>query len=287
LKGFKPEGTAGIFMKFNRVDDTRVECIISEEDLEEYGIGLQDLLTKKKEAMDFLRDIVEKAEEEVDYKPMDGLVMPMQVTVTPDKCISITLSEDPDGTIQDLLEKLTHDAGIHFPKNFLEELGDAPEQERIERINQYLQHIHEVEDEKQNIANKAFSDKKIERRNNNERLSQIREKKRKRKSFALDRLESTGFVFAFANMADIIKFAHMVKGRIKMQTSLYKNPKNDLYYLHFEKGTDSVAHFASVFTMVYEFGTYVTSNPIYIANVEESYETIIKSKAVDTLRSFK
>jgi len=274
-------------MKFNRVDDTRVECIISEEDLEEYGIGLQDLLTKKKEAMDFLRDIVEKAEEEVDYKPMDGLVMPMQVTVTPDKCISITLSEDPDGTIQDLLEKLTHDAGIHFPKNFLEELGDAPEQERIERINQYLQHIHEVEDEKQNIANKAFSDKKIERRNNNERLSQIREKKRKRKSFALDRLESTGFVFAFANMADIIKFAHMVKGRIKMQTSLYKNPKNDLYYLHFEKGTDSVAHFASVFTMVYEFGTYVTSNPIYIANVEESYETIIKSKAVDTLRSFK
>lgn len=274
-------------MKFNRVDDTRVECIISEEDLEEYGIGLQDLLTKKKEAMDFLRDIVEKAEEEVDYKPMDGLVMPMQVTVTPDKCISITLSEDPDGTIQDLLEKLTHDAGIHFPKNFLEELGDAPEQERIERINQYLQHIHEVEDEKQNIAKKAYSDKKIERRNNNERLSQIREKKRKRKSFALDRLESAGFVFAFANMADIIKFAHMVKGRIKMQTSLYKNPKNDLYYLHFEKGTDSVAHFASVFTMVYEFGTYVTSNPIYIANVEESYETIIKSNAVDTLRSFK
>ena len=51
-------------MKFNRVDDTRVECIISEEDLEEYGIGLQDLLTKKKEAMDFLREIIEKAEEE-------------------------------------------------------------------------------------------------------------------------------------------------------------------------------------------------------------------------------
>lgn len=278
-------------MKFNRVDDTRVECIISEEDLEEYGIGLQDLLTKKKEAMDFLREIIEKAEEEVDYKPMEGVVMPMQVTVTPDNRISITLSEDPDGTIQDLLEKLTHDAGIQFPKNFLEELGDAPEQERIDRINQYLQHIHEVENEKQEIMRSAFPDKKgakkgLDRKNNNERLSQIRDSKRKRKSFALDRLESTGFVFSFANMSDIIRFAHMVTGRLRMQTSLYKNPKDDLYYLHFEKGSDSVAHFASVFTTAYEFGNFVTSSPIYIANVEESYEAIIKTKAVDTLRSF-
>lgn len=285
-------------MKFNRVDDTRVECIISEEDLEEYGIDLQDLLTKKKEAMDFLREIIEKAEEEVDYKPMDGLIMPMQVTVTPDKRISITLSEDPDGTIQDLLEKLTHDAGIQFPKEFLEEIGDAPEQERIERINQYLQHIHEVENEKHDIVNGTYSDNKSERKNeknikkgklsknNNERLSHIREVGRKRKSFALNRLEATGFVFSFTNMADIIRFAHMITGRIRMKTSLYKNPKNDLYYLHFEKGTDSVAHFASVFTMVYEFGTFVTSNPIYISNVEESYDVIIKTKAIDTLRGF-
>ncbi|SHI15177.1 adapter protein MecA 1/2 [Butyrivibrio fibrisolvens DSM 3071] len=278
-------------MKFNRVDDTRVECIISEEDLEEYGIGLQDLLTKKKEAMDFLREIIEKAEEEVDYKPMEGTCMPMQVTVTPDNRISITLSEDPDGTIQDLLEKLTHDAGIQFPKNFLEELGDAPEQERIERINQYLQHIHEVETEKHDIIKNTYPGKHnagngLNKKNNSERLSQIRDSKRKRKSFALDRLESTGFVFSFTNMADIIRFAHMVTGRIKMQTSLYKNPKDDLYYLHFEKGTDSVAHFASVFTTAYEFGNFVTSSPIYIANVEESYEAIIKTKAVDTLRSF-
>ncbi|SEP91209.1 MULTISPECIES: adaptor protein MecA [Butyrivibrio] len=273
-------------MKFNRVDDTRVECIISEEDLEEYGIGLQDLLTKKKEAMDFLREIIEKAEEEVDFKPIDGAMMPMQVTVTPDKRISITLSEDPDGTIQDLLEKLTKDAGIRFPKNFLEELGDAPEPERIERINEYLQHLHEVNDEKNDIINNTYSKKGSDIKNAGGRLSQIREGKRKRNSFALGRLESTGFVFSFKNMADVIRFSHLIKGRIRMQTSLYKNLKDDLYYMHFEKGTDSVVHFASVFTMAYEFGTYITSSPIYIANVEESYEVIIKTKAVDTLRNF-
>ena len=272
-------------MKFNRVDDTRVECIISEEDLEEYGIELQDLLTKKKEAMDFLRQIIEKAEEEVDYKPMDGVIMPMQVTVTSDKTISITLSEDPDGTIQELLEKITKDAGIHFPRNFLEEIGDAPEQERVERINQYLQHLHDVEDEKSDILDKGYPIR-LNKKDSGKRLSKIGENRR-RKAFALGRLESTGFVFSFTNMSDIIKFSQIIKGRIKMKTSLYKNSRENIYYLHFAKGTDNVEHFASVFTMVYEFGNFVTSNPIYIANMEENYDVIIKSKAVDTLRSFK
>ena len=67
--------------------------------------------------------------------------------------------------------------------------------ERIERINEYLQQLNEVNDEKNDIINNTYSKKGSDIKNAGGRLSQIREGKRKRNSFALGRLESTGFVF--------------------------------------------------------------------------------------------
>ena len=79
-------------MEFKRINKDTVTCIITEDDMDEQGIKLEDLFEKKKEAMDFLHDVMKKAEEEVDYKPT-GSFMPMQITVLPDHSISLTLSK--------------------------------------------------------------------------------------------------------------------------------------------------------------------------------------------------
>ena len=70
-------------MEFKRINKDTVTCIITEDDMFEQGIKLEDLFEKKKEAMDFLHEVMKKAEEEVDYKPT-GAFMPMQITVLPD-----------------------------------------------------------------------------------------------------------------------------------------------------------------------------------------------------------
>ena len=66
-------------MEFKRINKDTVTCIITEDDMFEQGIKLEDLFEKKKEAMDFLHEVMKKAEEEVDYKPT-GSFMPMQIT---------------------------------------------------------------------------------------------------------------------------------------------------------------------------------------------------------------
>ena len=73
------------------VIDARENHHATEDDMDEQGIKLEDLFEKKKEALDFLQDVMKKAEEEGDYKPT-GSFMPMQITVLPDHSISLTLS---------------------------------------------------------------------------------------------------------------------------------------------------------------------------------------------------
>ena len=97
-------------MEFKRIDKDTVNCIITEDDMFEQGIKLEDLFEKKKEAMDFLHEVMKKAEEEVDYKPT-GSFMPLQITVLPDHSVSLTLSENASASFSEILKNLT-DKGV-------------------------------------------------------------------------------------------------------------------------------------------------------------------------------
>ena len=127
-------------MKFIRVNKDTVNCIITEDDLDEQGIRLEDLFERKKEAMDFLHEVVERATQEVDYKP-SGSYTPMQISILPDHTISLTLSENAEGAFEEIMRNLTDKLGLRFPQSFLEELGDASEQERIPKLQEYLSNL--------------------------------------------------------------------------------------------------------------------------------------------------
>ena len=137
-------------MEFKRINKDTVTCIITEDDMDEQGIKLEDLFEKKKEAMDFLHDVMRKAEEEVDYKPT-GSFMPMQITVLPDHSISLTLSENASASFGEILRNLTEKAGIKLPKNVLEDLGETVDEERINRLNEYLKNLKQLTNSVKNI----------------------------------------------------------------------------------------------------------------------------------------
>ena len=90
-------------MEFKRINKDTITCIITEDDMFEQGIKLEDLFEKKKEAMDFLHEVMKKAEEEVDYKPT-GAFMPLQITVLPDHSISLTLTENASASFGEILK---------------------------------------------------------------------------------------------------------------------------------------------------------------------------------------
>ena len=55
----------GGIMKFRRIDEDTVRCIVSKEDMQEFGIVLEDFFKNKSKIHDFLHEVVERAEQDL------------------------------------------------------------------------------------------------------------------------------------------------------------------------------------------------------------------------------
>lgn len=108
-------------MIFKRLDEDTVRCIINEEDMKEYGITMEDFLTRRGNIEGFLKEVIEQAIDEVDFKA-DGNSLSMQVMNLPKNRIAITFSGKEDGGVEDVLSRIIRDKGL-----MKEMMDDTPE----------------------------------------------------------------------------------------------------------------------------------------------------------------
>ena len=73
-------------MTFKRIDEDTVCCIVTEDDMMDNGLELEDFLQNKDKIQEFLHKIVEQAEEEVGYESKKG-ILSMQVAMLPEMVI--------------------------------------------------------------------------------------------------------------------------------------------------------------------------------------------------------
>ena len=279
-------------MEFKRINKDTVNCIITEDDMEEQGIKIEDLFERKKEAMDFLHDVMRRAEEEVDYKPT-GAFMPMQVTVLPDHSISLMLTENAQASFSEILRTLTEKAGIKLPKKVLEDIGDSVDEERLTRLNEYLKSLKELKDSVKDIVDEPTSDTDDGKifvsgsqsgEDNGDKADRISVKGRRRdKSEDLAGLGFNEFIFEFRDLSTVTSFCAMVPSDLVIRSSLYKNPADGRFYLDLIRGDIEPTVFASIFTMAYEFGHFKASNEHVIAHIKESYDCILFGDAIEKM----
>lgn len=292
-------------MEFKRINKYTVTCIITEDDMDEQGVTLDDLFEKRKIAMDFLHDVMRKAEVEVDYKP-NGNFMPLQIAVLPDHSISLTLTENATESFGELLRSLTDKTGINIPKKVFDGIGigASADEERINRLNEYLKSLKQFTDSVNNIIDdfsndsdksndkdkgkipvndgatvekdKALSDKIS---NGASRKSKILSKKEKA-DIDRQRLRFHEYVFTFENMRTVIEFCKKAPRNLQIGSSLYKNLSNGKYYLDLQRLDENPKAFASLFTMAYEFGHFQATNPHVIAHIKENSDLIIAKDAI-------
>lgn len=81
-------------MKFRKINDTTINCIISQDDLKKHGIDLDDLFDRKKNAVEFIKRIIRKAASSVNLN-MKNDYTSMRISVLPDQSVSLTISQDP------------------------------------------------------------------------------------------------------------------------------------------------------------------------------------------------
>ena len=287
-------------MEFKRINKDTITCIITEDDMDEQGIKLEDLFEKKKEAMDFLHEVMRKAEEEVDYKP-SGAFMPLQITVLPDHSISLTLTENASASFGEILKNLTEKAGIKIPKNVLEDLGDSADEERIDRLNDYLKSLKQLTNSVKNIMEESgitplekgetvpvnSNETPQNAKNKADRISTgapvKRENKADSKQSDLQRLQFHEYIFTFDDLRTLIYFSSRIPNDLRIFSALYKDPKEKKYYLDLVRNDEDPKVFASLFTMAYEFGHFEASNTHVIAHIKERFECIISEDAVNKL----
>jgi adapter protein MecA 1/2 len=280
-------------MEFKRINKDTVTCIITEDDMFEQGIKLEDLFEKKKEAMDFLHEVMKKAEEEVDYKPT-GAFMPMQITVLPDHSISLTLSENASASFSEILKNLTEKAGIQIPKNVLEDIGDSASEERINRLNEYLKSLKQLTNSVKDIvgetSDKISVNSNATAQSNKSKADKISTGAGRKKELTEEqknekKLKFHEYVFEFNDLNTVIRFCKKAPKGLKISSSLYKNAVNGRYYLDLLRQSEEPKVFASLFTMAYEFGHFQASNLHVIAHIKENYDCIIKCNAINELSS--
>ena len=92
-------------MKYKKINEATVQCIISEDDMTEYGLTLSDIFERNEKGEEFLRDIIERAHEEVGYQISNGNIA-MQITPWKDKGLVVTFTEEGPAAFKEMLQHL-------------------------------------------------------------------------------------------------------------------------------------------------------------------------------------
>ena len=93
------------YMKYKKINDATVQCIITAEDMVEYGLTLSDIFERNEKGEGFLRDIIERAHDEIGYQ-INGENIAMQITPLKDKGLVVTFTDESPLAFKDILQHL-------------------------------------------------------------------------------------------------------------------------------------------------------------------------------------
>ncbi len=92
-------------MRFKKINDKSIKCYISQEELDEQGMHIDDLMDDRAKAETFLRYILQQAKYEVDFDT-NGEALNVQLSILPDGDIQLMISDDRETAIRGMLSEL-------------------------------------------------------------------------------------------------------------------------------------------------------------------------------------
>lgn len=203
-------------MTFKRIDEDTIRCIISADEMIEYGIEMEDFFRDKEKVNGFLETILKEAMEEVGELHHHG-VMSMQIMPLSKNRISITFSEkSSEGGLSDVLE---------YIKQSLQELDELPEE-----IKEKIAAIPVTSNQSSGIEEKTEENtqEKEEPKNSNR-------------------------VFAFESLDILGKFCKNVQNET-VRSRLYKEASKG-YFLVLEKEEGKEKYYNSVCELAMEYAS--------------------------------
>lgn len=91
-------------MRFQKINDNVIKCLLTQEDMRVRGINVEDLLDDHAKAEEFLQYVLNKARNEANFV-MSGDVLNVQLSVLKDGCVSMMISDDQNAAIRAIAEQ--------------------------------------------------------------------------------------------------------------------------------------------------------------------------------------
>lgn len=92
-------------MKYKKINDATVQCIVSADDMAEYGLALSDIFERSERGEEFLRVIIERAHDEVGYQVNGGNIA-MQITPLKDDGLVVTFTDERPADFRGMLQHI-------------------------------------------------------------------------------------------------------------------------------------------------------------------------------------
>ncbi len=253
-------------MEFYRVNENLVKCLVTEEDMEQYDVKIEDFFSKSENALLFIQEVVKMAAKEVDYRP-NGLLTSLQIAPIPENGIAIFMAEnnemDTDVTLR-LLKK----AGVKIPEEVMKEIGKIKPGERAGFVKKLMKNIQKeiakdmgVNQDDALYEQSKITDLQLESTSNLERK-----------------------IFAFDSVGDVLSYVNAVEMPEEIESSLYKDPIKGKFYMLLVRKDVSVQTLAGVYLTAYEYGQFVSEKEEQAEYIKEHYECVIAENAIGKLK---
>lgn len=234
-------------MKIEKINDNQIRCTLSKEDLADRNIKLSELAYGTGKTRELFQDMIWQANDDFGFEVNDIPLMVEAIPVSPETIVLvITKVENPSETEE------------HLSKFFSKEMKDGI-LSRLEDSDMDLTDFEEFDDDMEDIDASA-NDKKDD--NDDSLLYSI---------------------YIFDSLSQVIDVSRLIAPTFKGDSSVYKSPFNDKYYLSLCVEASQGKKLNRIYSILTEHG--VRENPTYAKELfyMEHFDEILANKAIETL----
>lgn len=248
-------------MEFKRIDETKFQCLLKEEDLEDNNITLDDFFRNDTNKIHGLLDIVmEEAEKSIGVVPRGG-IMSLQLSPQPNHALLLTVSSGAE-EFGDMLKQAGEQMSKAFAKppynksniiknNPLEEMNPAAKAKPFKPV------CHK-QDEVESFASDYFGNP----------------------------VGSQSAIAKFENLEYMEYFCKCVKKTWGVRNFLYKDYSDNSVYLILERGRCSEARFERLMNELMEYCVFIPYTLERIGYIKEHFDLLIAENAVNVVKRY-
>ena len=268
-------------MKIEKINENQIKCTLNKNDLASRQIKVSELAYGTEKAKLLFQDMMQQAASEFGFHAED---LPLMIEAIPipggSIVLIITKVEDPE-ELDTRFSNFSPDESDDYQDNydeFFDDMDDISDDTLMEDDSALTDLFQQIRDRIRQSVSQTEGDFVP--------LKYILEKYDRNGMTAAPPANSITQIFSFDSLNTLIYLTGF-QNDFKMNSSLYKSPQDNRYYLIMDKSSRKIEdtyEFAEFCTLLAEYGQVEDGSPLREAYYKEHFDRLIARKALQKLQ---